>query len=161
MEFDELMEKGNQLRKEKKYEEALDAYQAALKADKRRPEAWNMKASTLGLLGQTDEAIECFEIAQSLDNNPASIHNAGLIYLEIGAYEKAAMAFSQAIELEGDVPTRYIALAKAEEKIGNNKKAINALENARYNPSLLLAYHISKILGKDAIEDVFIFSEDD
>ena len=57
MEFDELMEKGNQLRKEKKYEEALDAYQAALKADKRRTEAWNMKASTLGLLGKTDEAI--------------------------------------------------------------------------------------------------------
>ena len=62
MDFDELMEKGNQLRKENKYEEALDAYQAALKADKRRTEAWNMKASTLGLLGQTDEAIECFDI---------------------------------------------------------------------------------------------------
>ena len=67
MEFDELMEKGNQLRKEKKYEEALDAYQAALKADKRRPEAWNMKASTLGLMGQTDEAIECFDRSLELD----------------------------------------------------------------------------------------------
>ena len=39
MDFDELMEKGNQLRKEKKYEEALDAYQAALKADKRIKDA--------------------------------------------------------------------------------------------------------------------------
>ena len=33
MDFDELMEKGNQLRKENKYEEALDAYQAALSND--------------------------------------------------------------------------------------------------------------------------------
>ena len=40
------------------------------------------------------------------------------------------MAFLQAIELEGDVPARYIALAKAEEKLGNTKKAIEALENA-------------------------------
>ena len=40
------------------------------------------------------------------------------------------MAFGQAIELEGDVPARYIALAKAEEKLGNTKKAISALENA-------------------------------
>ena len=41
------------------------------------------------------------------------------------------------------------------------RQTINALENARYNPSLLLAYHITNILGKSAIEDVFIFEEDD
>ena len=40
---------------------------------------------------------------------------------------------------------------------GVTRQTINALENARYNPSLLLAYNITKILGKDAIEDVFIF----
>ncbi len=44
---------------------------------------------------------------------------------------------------------------------GVTRQTINALENARYNPSLLLAYHITKILGRNAIEDVFIFSEDD
>ena len=45
--------------------------------------------------------------------------------------------------------------------VGVTRQTINALENARYNPSLLLAYHITKILGKNAIEDVFIFKEDD
>lgn len=101
-----------------------------LKFDEKNATAYNR----LGILyakGQRyDEAVECFEIAQSLDNNPASIHNAGLIYLETGAYEKAEMAFRQAIELEGDVPARYIALAKAEEKLGSYKKAVEALENA-------------------------------
>ena len=83
--------------------------------------------------------MECFEIAQSLNSNPASIHNVGLIYLETGAYEKAAMAFRQALELEGDVPTRYIALAKAEEQMGNFKKAIEALENAfELDPSVAI-----------------------
>ena len=77
-----------------------------------------------------DEAIECFEIAQSLDSNPSSLHNVGLIYLETGAYEKASMAFQQALKLEGDVPARFIALAKSEEKLGHRKAAVEALESA-------------------------------
>ena len=44
---------------------------------------------------------------------------------------------------------------------GVTRQTINALENARYNPSLLLAYRITKILGKDAIEDIFVFDEND
>lgn len=116
--------------KEHKPFRAEKALLTILKFDEKNAAAYNR----LGILyakGQRfDEAVECFEIAQSLDNNPASIHNAGLIYLETGAYEKAALAFRQAIELEGDVPSRYIALAKAEEKLGSFGKAIEALENA-------------------------------
>ena len=44
---------------------------------------------------------------------------------------------------------------------GVTRQTINALENARYNPSLILAYKITKILGKDAIEDVFVLNEVD
>ena len=116
--------------KERKPFRAEKALLTILKFDEKNAAAYNR----LGILyakGQKyDEAVECFEIAQSLDNNPASIHNAGLIYLETGAYEKAEMAFEQAIDLEGDVPSRFIALAKAEEKLGKVKKAVEALENA-------------------------------
>lgn len=45
--------------------------------------------------------------------------------------------------------------------VGVTRQTINALENARYNPSLLLAYKITKILGKNAIEDVFVLNDDD
>lgn len=116
--------------RERKPFRAEKALLTILKFDEKNAAAYNR----LGILyakGQRyDEAVECFEIAQSLDNNPASVHNAGLIYLETGEYEKAEMAFLQAIEAEGDVPARYMALAKAEEKLGNTKKAIEALENA-------------------------------
>ena len=44
--------------------------------------------------------------------------------------------------------------------VGVTRQTVNALENARYNPSLLLAYNITKILGKDHIEDIFIFEDD-
>ncbi|PAV07588.1 helix-turn-helix transcriptional regulator [Methanosphaera cuniculi] len=36
------------------------------------------------------------------------------------------------------------------------RQTINALENGRYNPSLVLAYKITKILKQKYIEDVFI-----
>ena len=44
---------------------------------------------------------------------------------------------------------------------GVTRQTVNALENARYNPSLRLAYKITKILGKDAIEDVFLLSDEE
>ena len=116
--------------KERKPFRAEKALLTILKFDEKNAAAYNRLGILYAKSQKYDEAVECFEIAQSLDNNPASIHNAGLIYLEIGEFEKAAMAFSQAIELEGDVPARYMALAKAQEKMGNYKKSIEALENA-------------------------------
>ena len=44
--------------------------------------------------------------------------------------------------------------------VGVTRQTVNALENARYNPSLLLAYNITKVLGKDHIEDIFVFDDD-
>jgi len=116
--------------KEHKPSRAEKALLTILKFDEKNAAAYNRLGILYAKSKKFDEAVECFEIAQSLDNNPASIHNAGLIYLETGAYEKAEMAFKQAIELEGDVPARYMALAKTEEKLGSTKKAIEALENA-------------------------------
>ena len=141
-----LWQVATQAMKERKPFRAEKALLTILKFDEKNAAAYNR----LGILyakGQRyEEAVECFEIAQSLDNNPASIHNAGLIYLEIGAYEKAAMAFQQAIELEGDVPARYVALAKAEEKLGNYKKAIDALESAyELDPSVTMLRQILAI----------------
>lgn len=101
-----------------------------LKFDEKNAAAYNRLGILYAKEQKFDEAIECFEIAQSLDNNPSSLHNVGLIYLETGAYEKAAMAFEQALALENDVPARYIALAKARERLGQTKGAIEALENA-------------------------------
>lgn len=116
--------------REHKPSRAEKALLTILKFDEKNAAAYNRLGILYAKGKKYDEAVECFEIAQSLDNNPASIHNAGLIYLETGAYEKAEMAFIQAIELEGDVPARFMALAKTEEKLGNTKKAIEALENA-------------------------------
>ena len=116
--------------KESKPLRAEKALLTILKFDEKNAAAYNRLGILYAKEGKFDEAIECFEIAQSLDNNPSSLHNVGLIYLETGAYEKAEMAFLQALESEGDVPARYIALAKAQERLGKRSAAIESLESA-------------------------------
>lgn len=116
--------------KESKNLRAEKALLTILKFDDRNAAAYNRLGILYAKEQNYDEAIECFEIAQSLDDNASSLHNVGLIYLETGAYEKAAMAFEQALKLEACMPARYLALAKAQEKMGQRKAAIESLEAA-------------------------------
>lgn len=44
--------------------------------------------------------------------------------------------------------------------IGVSRQTISSLENGRYNPSIILAYKISKYFGL-SIEDVFCFEEEE
>lgn len=128
--MDKLWQIAQTSMKERKTLRAEKALLTILKFDEKNAAAYNRLGILYAKSKKYSEAVECFEIAQSLDNNPSSIHNVGLIYLETGEYEKAIIAFEQAIALEGDVPARFIALAKAEEKLGDYKKAIKALESA-------------------------------
>lgn len=132
--------------KERKPLKAEKALLTILKFDEKNAAAYNRLGILYAKEKHYKEAIECFEIAQSLDNNASSLHNVGLIYYETGKYEKAAMAFSQAITLEGDQPARYIAYAKALEKLGERSKAVEALETAySLNPSTVVLRHLLEI----------------
>lgn len=44
------------------------------------------------------------------------------------------------------------------EKLGVSRQSVISIENGRYNPSLELAFRISKLFGKK-IEEIFIFEE--
>jgi len=140
--------------KERKPLKAEKALLTILKFDQKNAAAYNRLGILYAKERKYKEAIECFEIAQSLDNNASSLHNVGLIYLETENYEKAAMAFEQAIELEGDSPARYIAHAKAQEQLGNRKKALESLEIA-YDlaPSTMILRHILEVYERAEDEE--------
>ena len=132
--------------RERKPMKAEKALLTILKFDEKNAAAYNRLGILYAKEKHFKEAVECFEIAQSLDNNASSLHNVGLIYLETGKYEKAAMAFAQAIEIEGDQPGRYVAYAKALEKLGERNKAIEALETAySLSPSAVVLRHLLEI----------------
>ena len=116
--------------KDKKYLRAEKALLTILRVDKRNASAYNRLGILYAKQNNYKEAIECFEIAQSLDPSASSLHNVGLIYFETENFEKAALAFAQALAIDNELPARYIAYAKVQEKLGHNNKMIDALEQA-------------------------------
>lgn len=113
-----------------KYLRAEKALLTILRVDERNATAYNRLGILYAKQRGYKDAIECFEIAQSLEPSASSLHNVGLIYYETGNYQKAALAFEQALELESDLAARHIAYAKVQEKLGNNKEMIESLERA-------------------------------
>ena len=116
--------------KDKKYLRAEKALLTILRVDKRNASAYNRLGILYAKQNNYKEAIECFEIAQSLEPSASSLHNVGLIYFETENFEKAALAFEQALAIDNELPARYIAYAKVQEKLGHNNKMLDALEQA-------------------------------
>lgn len=114
----------------KRYLRAEKALLNILRVDERNATAYNRLGILYAKQGTFREAIECFEIAQSLEANPSNLHNTGLIYYNVGEYSKAALAYEQAIAAEDNVAIRYIAYAKTQEKLGDFQKMTEALEKA-------------------------------
>jgi len=116
--------------RERRYLRAEKALLTILQVDERNARAYNRLGILYAKQNQYDDAIECFEIAQSLQPSASSLHNVGLIYHETGQLEKAAQALEQAIRIEEGVAVRHIAYAKVLEAAGNPKKMIKELERA-------------------------------
>lgn len=114
----------------KRYLRAEKALLTILRIDERNASAYNRLGILYAKQRSLKDAIECFEIAQSLEPNASSLHNVGLIYYETQNYDKAALAFEQALAIDNDLASRHIAYAKVQEKLGNEDKMINSLEKA-------------------------------
>lgn len=116
--------------RDRKYLRAEKALLTILRVDERNATAYNRLGIIYAKQKAFKDAIECFEIAQSLEPSASSLHNVGLIYYETEQYEKAAQAFEQALEMDEAQASRHIAYAKVQEKLGNTKKMFSALERA-------------------------------
>lgn len=128
--LDRLWDVAQESLRERKYLRAEKALLTILRVDERNATAYNRLGILYAKQQAFRDAIECFEIAQSLEPSASSLHNVGLIYYETEHYEKAALAFEQALAIEDNLASRHIAHAKVLEKLGRNKKMIESLEKA-------------------------------
>lgn len=101
-----------------------------LKIDDKNAAAYNRLGILYAKQKEYKDAIDCFEIACSIEPTASSLHNLGLIYYETENYQKAVTAFEEALKLEDTLAARHIALAKALERLGNQKAMIDKLETA-------------------------------
>src|ERR1700740_1269588 len=116
--------------RENRFLRAEKALLTILKIDEKNAAAYNRLGILYAKQHEYKDAIDCFEIASSIEATPSSLHNLGLIYYETENYEKAAVAFEQAIKLEDSLAARHVAYAKVLEKLGNDKQMFSELEKA-------------------------------
>src|SRR5215216_1163709 len=116
--------------RENRFLRAEKALLTILKIDQKNAAAYNRLGILYAKQKEYKDAIDCFEIASSIEPSASSLHNLGLIYYETENYQKAAIAFEQALKLEDNLAARHVAYAKVQEKLGNNKLMIQELEKA-------------------------------
>lgn len=116
--------------RENRFLRAEKALLTILKIDEKNAAAYNRLGILYAKQKEYRDAIDCFEIASSIEATPSSLHNLGLIYYETENYEKAAVAFEQAIKLDESLAARHVAYAKVQEKLGNTKLMFQELELA-------------------------------
>lgn len=116
--------------RENRFLRAEKALLTILKIDQKNAAAYNRLGILYAKQKEYKDAIDCFEIASSIEPTASSLHNLGLIYYETENYQKAAAAFEQALKLEEELAARHIAYAKVQEKLGNTKLMLQGLERA-------------------------------
>jgi superkiller protein 3 len=116
--------------RENRFLRAEKALLTILKIDEKNAAAYNRLGILYAKQKEYCDAIDCFEIASSIEASASSLHNLGLIYYETENYEKAAIAFEQALKLEDNLATRHVAYAKVQEKLNNEKLMFQSLEKA-------------------------------
>jgi tetratricopeptide (TPR) repeat protein len=134
---------------------AEKALLSILKIDNKNAPAYNRLGILYAKQKEYKDAIDCFEIASSIEPTATSLHNLGLIYYETENYQKAMQAFELALKMEDNLANRHIAYAKVLEKLGNTKLMIHELERA----TELEPNEESYTILKKAYEDLSMFEE--
>jgi tetratricopeptide (TPR) repeat protein len=125
-----LWEIAHQGMRENRLLRAEKALLTILNIDEKNAAAYNRLGILYAKQKEFKDAIDCFEIASSIEPSASSLHNLGLIYYETENYEKAALAFEHALKLEDSLAARHIAFAKVNEKLGDLSLMIQSLEKA-------------------------------
>ncbi|MBA3758341.1 tetratricopeptide repeat protein [Candidatus Saccharibacteria bacterium] len=126
----QLWDIAHQGMRENRFLRAEKALLTILKIDQKNAAAYNRLGILYAKQKEYKDAIDCFEIASSIEPTASSLHNLGLIYYETENYVNAATAFEQALKLEEELAARHIAYAKVQEKLGNAKLMIEELQRA-------------------------------
>lgn len=143
------------------YARAERALLTILKIDEKNATAYNRLGLIYVRQKNLADAVECFEIAQSLEPSANNLHNVGLIYYNMKEFNKSVQAFEQALKIDDSLASRYVAYAKSLEKINKIDDSIKALEKAieiEENPQILkiLALAYNKQGKKDLAKELYV-----
>ena len=154
----QLWDIAHQGMRENRFLRAEKALLTILKIDSKNAAAYNRLGILYAKQKEYKDAIDCFEIATSIESSSSSLHNLGLIYYETEHYDKAATAFEQALKLDDALAARHVAYAKVQEKLGNDKAMFSELKKAieleptRESYALLVHAYESRGMEEEALQ---------
>ncbi len=125
------LHEGNLLISEKKYEEALEAFNRAIVINPNDEYVLSRKGLALGYLGRYEEALEAFNRAIVINPNDVyALSRKGATLGYLGRYEEALEAFNKAIDVN---PIDDFTLSRKGLTLvylGRNEEALEALNKA-------------------------------
>lgn len=131
----EDFERANELYENGQYEEAIQSYDKAIKAEPNLSEGYTNKCLALSKIGNYEEALKACDKGIELDpKSNVAYNNKGLVLFQMGKYEDAIDAFDKSIKLDSKDAVSYFNKASALAEIEKYEEAIKA-----YNKAIELA----------------------
>ncbi|ALS02281.1 hypothetical protein ATZ33_13065 [Enterococcus silesiacus] len=134
---------GNALEKQKKYQEAGEAYRKAIELNPTHATTYYNLGCVLEEQGKYEEAVEAYQKAIELNPDYASAYyKLGNILDKQGKYEEAVEAYKKAIESNPDHASTYYKLGNRLYKQGKYEEVVQAYKKAiELNPNYTSAYN--------------------
>ncbi|MBX9696172.1 MAG: tetratricopeptide repeat protein [Cyanobacteria bacterium] len=137
-----LLQQGNALHLQGKFNEATAFYQKAIEQNPDLPIAHNDLGAAYYQLGKIDDAIACFRIAIKLNPDyPEAYLNLGAAFLHQGKLEEAIQSNQECLRLQPNFSTAHQNLGIMFHRLGKTANAIAACEKSiELAPNNALAY---------------------
>ena len=131
------------LSNQKRYIEAQDYFDKAIKINKNFIDSYNNSAINQKKLGNLENAEYFYKKALKIDSNNSILNNNyGVLLKEKGDYEKSIIYYLKAVEFNNNYFEAYNNLGSAYFKINNILEAINCFNKAIFiNPNYAEAYN--------------------
>ena len=146
---------GNEHYHAKRFEEAVQFYEEAIKLDPVRPIFWNNKGAAHFNLGKYHEAIECHDKALQLDeNNIEAWNNKGTSLNALGKYREAIECYDKALQLDENYISAWYNKGNAHFNLGKYHEALISIDMAiklkpDYSKAIELRKGIKKAIAKN------------
>jgi tetratricopeptide (TPR) repeat protein len=124
--------KGTALQDQGKFDEAVEAYDEAIRLDPKLALAWTNKGAALDAQGKLDKAVEAYDEAIRLDPNKAnSWNNKGTSLSKQGKYNEAVEAYNEAIRLDPNYAVAWNNKGEILKALGRTNEADVAYAKAK------------------------------